>query len=1057
MASRYNLKYEYSIDSRKTWTEITDFVDSAQTEITYNLCSTEFKSAKDKASFYLPATDSDAKETFMQALYDVDTIYVRISQKSDSTLLFLGIVDKTSLSIRSVPLAPSLTISLEDISSAKLDDEVDVNVSLWDEESNRLTVSRVVRYLVTLAGYEYTTNTIRSNEEVILPCFVIDKDNAKTYREYIDTLLFEVGGYVLDFNTEGKADIVRLDWSDANSKYARAVDNVRTSNGISTKTSVLKNDGIKVTWATIAESAKDQVVYQDSISRSTDDSGYLVGDDVVNGGYWPDDGDITATYQEFSADFLDKPYLIQDSRKKNEDLTILAVKDVYAYIQATDKDHKAFTNWTYPVLPSLGMEKNPAIWPTKAWYLLRNDSGSTVNLQFFNLYGTVVYRSKINEMMTPESTKDPKEYTSTYIYESAHAKRFSQFYWHFLNTTRFISDWKEINNGTLGEVVRLTHKGMTFGQDALVVSKKVKWLNYDTQDVSLTAVGISEYNAYTSKGTSSIQGRTAKIGKDGTSGKDGASVEVQYAYSESFTELKSGDTSWGEGDIFWGGKDVTWITWSTTAPAEKEGYYIWIRTRVGNGEWQYSRLTGAHAQLCEITCDKSVVIRNDRLTTSEVYTFTADIQGYINKAVKIYLNGEDKTSVCTKNGHKYILVVSVPHANATSMTAIVCLDDVEMDSVTLSVTDETLAECYYGALDAAPTQYSENLTLAKGDWYFNTETKLVYTLQNAKTNEWQAITADDYITSLDFKELAKISSCITDMVKYGTTGSTTATLLGVFSRLSVDTGFIDKLFSSEGFIGELTSNSAVIDKLTSNTAFLESLTSSNGFITKLTSNSAFIKLLKIYSLFVGQGSRTSGFYVEISNTNEQTGESEVLFNVWYNGAKVFSISPTNGNVYLGSNFYYQASDATIRSTSNNVVIASNGQLTATNATLTSASVAGTINASKFKYGDVNVYFHAKTYFSSVWNLDFGSIYGYDVAEYAAVTINYARTNLSPSSSDGGSVSCVLSDNSKGLQTSSTIIDNSILTITYNRGTSGISLGIIITPKVTISCSVQLYK
>ena len=230
---------------------------------------------------------------------------------------------------------------------------------------------------------------------------------------------------------------------------------------------------------------------------------------------------------------------------------------------------------------------------------------------------------------------------------------------------------------------------------------------------------------------------------EGTKGTDGANVEIQYTYSASLFNLESGDTSWGEGDIFWGDKDVTWITWTTTAPAEKEGYYIWIRTRVGNGEWQYSRLTGAHAQLCEITCDKSVVIRNDRLTTSEVYTFTADIQGYINKTVKIYLNSEDKTSVCTKNGHKYILVVSVPHANATSMTAIVCLDGVEMDSVTLTLVNETDYFQFQGTMTSAE---AEALPIKiKGDTYVDTDNNAImyYNGQN-----WQAFS----LSLLDTKD-----------------------------------------------------------------------------------------------------------------------------------------------------------------------------------------------------------------------------------------------------------------------------------------------------------------
>ena len=298
----------------------------------------------------------------------------------------------------------------------------------------------------------------------------------------------------------------------------------------------------------------------------------------------------------------------------------------------------------------------------------------------------------------------------------------------------------DVANLSLSGVIALA-EGMTFkwtlGDAELTTGKNLtvyyKDLSAGANTITCTAYLNGEQMAQT----------TCRLVRIEAEGAKGDSVEVQYAYSESFTELKSGDTSWGEGDIFWGDKDVTWITWSTIAPAEKEGYYIWIRTRVGNGEWQYSRLTGAHAQLCEITCDKSVVIRNDRLTTSEVYTFTADIQGYINKTVKIYLNGEDKTSVCTKNGHKYILVVSVPHANATSMTAIVCLDDVEMDSVTLTLVNETDYFQFQGTMTSAE---AEALAVKiKGDTYVDTDnnTIMYYNGQN-----WQAFS----LSLLDTKD-----------------------------------------------------------------------------------------------------------------------------------------------------------------------------------------------------------------------------------------------------------------------------------------------------------------
>ena len=549
-SARYSLLYRYSTDGMKTWKDFTDIVDSSRTKVVRQLCSTQCKSIVDKASVFMPAQDSTLKRDFIKDILEGNEIYVQIFDLKPSPMLwddesmiwkdkammwssslpvFTGVMDrKESTTIKSFPFTPSVSLSLKDLSSLRLDEKVDSYVYLEDRPDDRLTMTKVVRHLLSLAGYEWTADAIEEADERTLPCFVVDRDNAKTYREYIDTLLFEACGYVLDFDRYGRACIVRLPWDDRDSSSARTIDSPLVADGVSTKMDAFENDGTKLTWATLAESSPDQLVYQDSIQRSVDkDTGLLLGVDVPNGGYWPEDGDVQATYQQFSADFLDKPYLIKDSRKRNEDLSIIAVRDVYAYIQATFPNGAKFDSWEYPVLPSLGMESNPTIWPTKAWYLLRNNSGEKVNLQMFTLRGRVMYRAKVNEETVPLSSKKPKEYTSTYIYTQAHARRFSQFWWHYLNTTRYVTTYTEMDSGSLGETVRINHKGVEYGQDAMVISIETMWLNHGTKRVTSTAIGVSAYNEYPSLSTSSVPGR--KENGNGT-------FKVEYKYAVTQTQ-----------------------------------------------------------------------------------------------------------------------------------------------------------------------------------------------------------------------------------------------------------------------------------------------------------------------------------------------------------------------------------------------------------------------------------------------------------------------------------------------------------------------------------------
>lgn len=482
--SRYNISYRYSLDYGTNWIDLSDIVDSSQTSIVHNLCSAGFKSQKDTASFTIPAVQSAVKQNLINALIDNSTILVEI--KEDTSVIFTGYVNKDSISIRSYPLTATLTIELTDVSTKALDDKVEEHIYLKEK-----TVTQIVHYLLDKAGYSYDSSTILPSDEITLEAFVIDKDSSDTYREYIDTLLFEVGGYVLDFNEKGIARIVKIDWKASGT--ASIVDNPTTSEGVTTKTNILKEDGVSLEWSSTKWSEdNNQLLWQDSISRKLEDN-YIVGEDVENEAYWPEDGELSPVYQEYNADLLDTDYLTNATRKQNEDLAIIVAEDIRAEIQAT-KNNEAFTAWQYPIIQDFvddyGLTENPIAYPKKAWYLLRNNSGETVNIQHFRLYGKVFYRDKLQTLKT-KNTKNPKEYESKYIYSETHANQFLQFYWHFLQTSRTSVSWKEVGSEhTLGDIVQVYHKGSLSYIKAVIAGITTTFIG-STKITSFSAVGVS--------------------------------------------------------------------------------------------------------------------------------------------------------------------------------------------------------------------------------------------------------------------------------------------------------------------------------------------------------------------------------------------------------------------------------------------------------------------------------------------------------------------------------------------------------------------------------------
>ena len=164
------------------------------TTITDALCTTEWKSATNTASFSLRYADRDFFRTVLTYLLDARTagkrVEVRITAVSTGKACFSGYLDDSSLEIASAVIPQTLSLSARDFIT-ELDDSITEDIVL-----EGATVRTIVAHLLQGVGY---TGSLYSDlpESRTTTYFVVVADDEETYRDVIDTLLFECGGYVL--------------------------------------------------------------------------------------------------------------------------------------------------------------------------------------------------------------------------------------------------------------------------------------------------------------------------------------------------------------------------------------------------------------------------------------------------------------------------------------------------------------------------------------------------------------------------------------------------------------------------------------------------------------------------------------------------------------------------------------------------------------------------------------------------------------------------------------------------------------------------------------------
>ena len=880
MGERFDILYRFSTDGGSTWVDLTPQVDSRQTVLTHNLCTNNFTSAKDEATFVMPETplfEPDGvtptpKKKLIDALLGNSDILIHINapfptQKvlwddnavvwngmhvcwSDSGRRFTGYADRSAIDIRSFPLPPNITVKVQDVSVLHLDDKVDMHIC-WES----YTVKTIVRNLLTLAGYdashvslsEADTTVMSATDNVTLP-FVVDKDKAKTYRQYIDLLLFEAGGYVIDFTEDGHVELVHLAW-DGTVPAVRTIDNPMNAEGVQMRGAWLKEDGAKVTWSSLMWSAQEQLWMSD-IDQSIE-SGVLVGDTVEPNRYWPDGAELKPQYFEYDAKLLDSAYRTRESRRQNEDLTIIMAKNINIRQDAM-QGTTPFTSWDM-VEPTVwpagdnwkdkyGIPSNPALWATKAWVLLHNNTAQDINLTFFTIYGDVLYRYKLNTMET-QGTKNPKEYESTYIYDEAQAQRFVQFYWHFLQTSRYQFTWSEpCKWNELNEVVAVGIKGNGSTQKALIASKKSKWINGNTEILTYTAIGVDTYTPATLVPTVIVPS-TAK------------QTAVRPSLTATFASTPSFTLSQWEAY----GTPSAPQTWTVTnASSFKSGYIALILGQISDLDdtpvTLYMDVTAVdtvngtisgtgiridytvpvNVDNWDFEMEASSAVRNDRLapySSLDPNSYT-DIQltslqkGYgvleywSCTGTNTFFGGNPGTQ--TTSGSAPILRIAKDETDPEITVTMHSLDNSLSIERKITIINETEYDHDFGAWSAPtlPTYINQENTLVvlDGD-FFVASTDFTgddgqsyvmgvpYIYDSSKANPWH-----NEMTATS-ENAVRMLKCLASTLNDENIQPSTAALYGWFKNLIAKSAVIDELTSNTAFINELNGNNALFNSI----------------------------------------------------------------------------------------------------------------------------------------------------------------------------------------------------------------------------------------------------
>ena len=726
LENKYGLKYELLFVGDSSWTEITSLIDSRSTKIEHAGCSTDLKSVVSKCDFemkysrtpslimhssivgkILAAKENNEIVKFRMSGFDSFVGKVDLGNFSQTNGRIPGFVSVTCED-NSYLLEEKMPTSFEYPSTSDLSDE---GYSVFDK--NNLAESIVMLRFLD-AGY--TINDIDIDNSDTIPekvrRVVYDKDDKETYRDFLDTLLFEhCAIYVTTL--DGKLMVKRL--YQTNPVSERDVTEFLLKEGLSTKGGDYQFDGVEIKWSNLAVLSKN-VVYNANISMDLDEDGKFVGEEIEPEHYYPSDGDIEEVWQDFDASFLDKPYLTKESRLKNKDLSLITVKNAYYEV---DKDSDVIL-----------ANNPPQIEPTKARVLFYNKNASDVKKIYgFTIVGDILYRNKINDSIyPPTANKLDDPYETKHIFNASGAEKLANHLHRFYKYGDLQHSWSEHNiESCLFQVITVAATDTLISSLAMIISQTRTYPAPNVLSISNNAIGVTAFNSEPVRTRSIIRGSIpVNIGPSGSSGTRSI---TQFSLGDADSPYDSTPTTVSANGVVVSANGVTLGTeglgWTFESPTPSEGEFVWRREgyytppEVWPSVWSITRLTGASSFGITLKASSLTVPTSSRgVPRGGNITITALLQNIPSDTVITWsVTGISFDSI-TDNKIRVALVSTMTSPSAI-ITASCTFNEITYSSqVTLSkVADGKPAPYNFGSVTIVPTETPLFEPLVVGDYF----------------------------------------------------------------------------------------------------------------------------------------------------------------------------------------------------------------------------------------------------------------------------------------------------------------------------------------------------
>ena len=994
MKAYYNIYL--TIDGIRVW--MNKYTANQSYSFSNNLCSTSWKSVTDTASCKLVFNDRNVAELSeiisklieAQQSFPPKDIGFEVLDEDETKTIFRGVLDLGKLSIESAKLPGSVSITAKSPMDG-LDVKPNVNLVLYPA-----TVQEVVERCIWEAASSHSVEWRCSvgSRQIEVP-FVVTDEDSDTWRNKIDTLLTEMGGYTLAFDhSSGKFYVFKV--NDAKKAFSDIPVNYHVQTKLKSSTTKFAKDGVVVSYGNVKKSEK-QYVYMHDISLENKSPLFPKGDEIKAGQHYPYDSDVTKTFEEYEGSLLDYGQLIGNTRKANKHIGIYYVdpESTKVEIVASDMAGNSVSDWydNLSFISPNGGFTYPAggeFYPRKAWLSFRNKTDKSINITKFHISGDTYYSDAEYSVVMPIDCTDPEEYSAKYISKTDSAREFANF---LMNLKRFGSDtstwterWEDHN---LGDKVKLHHKGGNT-IDAVIV-RKDSVIYGDELWAKVTAVSI---DGWSFEQPSVVQGsvqspslldpyeNAKKNGYTGSREQWESRNDIFYLWSSSHSEfVPVGDKGWSTDwkDIMTNKPAGNPFLWARVGEDREPFLFQGVKGDPGDRIYQwrlskYADYEGMGADLSNFKADGNLVFYNGQLlfdgntewigqdyprpvvdenypylwerysddkgiTWSEAYL----VQSLMPRTIRIISSRPsfDKSARGVVKANQTVTLSVVTNGIGDKAvqwtTSGGTLSSAEGRLVTLVIPKGFLENSVTVSVVSAGV--SDTLTL-RANTVGGTEPKKLPTVNRDEGQEFATELEDgDVLVAGDY--CIAIIDGYTVPCRYD--GTSFVEVEGSEDNASQIMG---------GIIEEALSMSDTVKTGKFIYAFIKNLVATN----------AFIENLKAMNVIVDK----DNFKFEIATTDKNGAAlATPVVRIQYAGSTIFQVNPKNGNVFFGqpnselsapeSGFMYRASDKSIVSVDSKLIISADGTIKAEGADIsgninaTSGSFVGSIVASSGRF------------------------------------------------------------------------------------------------------------